>query len=89
MIAYHGILQSISVNFNSSILFAAYYPQSFFHVVMFYVPWCGHCKKAKPEFVEAADHFKDNRKVYFAGIDCTEHRKSCSQYDVTGYPTFR
>ena len=24
---------------------------------------CGHCKKAKPEFTEAAEQFKDDNKV--------------------------
>lgn len=24
---------------------------------------CGHCKKAKPEFMDAAKHFADNNKV--------------------------
>ena len=26
---------------------------------------CGHCKKAKPEFMDAAKHFADNNKVCF------------------------
>ena len=25
---------------------------------------CGHCKKAKPEFMDAAKHFADNNKVW-------------------------
>lgn len=58
-------------------------------LVMFYAPWCGHCKKAKPEMQTAAEHYKDDRKVWFAGIDCTIHKKICSQFGVEGYPTFR
>ena len=56
---------------------------------MFYAPWCGHCKKAKPEIEKAAEHYKDDRKVWFAGVDCTVEKKSCEQFDVSGYPTFR
>ena len=41
-------------------------------LVMFYAPWCGHCKKAKPTFTSAAATMsqKDPTKG-FAAIDCT------------------
>nr|XP_047136402.1 probable protein disulfide-isomerase A4 isoform X1 [Hydra vulgaris] len=58
-------------------------------LVMFYAPWCGHCKKAKPEIEAAAEYFKDDRKITFAGVDCTVHDALCKSYEVSGYPTFR
>ena len=57
--------------------------------VMFYAPWCGHCKRAKPEYSEAAAHFKDNSKVELAAVDCTIERSVCSAYEVSGFPTFK
>ncbi|ELU02742.1 hypothetical protein CAPTEDRAFT_224024 [Capitella teleta] len=58
-------------------------------LVMFYAPWCGHCKATKPEFTSAADSFKDESKVAFAAVDCTKTKDLCTKYDVSGYPTFR
>lgn len=58
-------------------------------LVMFYAPWCGHCKKAKPEFTAAAEHFKDDPKVEFAAVDCTKFSAICGAVDVKGYPTFK
>lgn len=58
-------------------------------LVMFYAPWCGYCKKSKPEFVKAADLLKDNPKLALAAIDCTEHGPKCKEYDIKGYPTFK
>lgn len=41
-------------------------------LVMFYAPWCGHCKKAKPEYQTAADKLaKESDSKVFAAVDCT------------------
>jgi len=58
-------------------------------LVMFYAPWCGHCKAAKPEFNTAAEKFDYDNKVVFAAMDCTQHQAECSSQDVSGYPTFK
>ncbi|CAL1297755.1 unnamed protein product [Larinioides sclopetarius] len=57
-------------------------------LVMFYAPWCGHCKRAKPEYTAAAAYFKDNQEVKLAAVDCTTYSSICSAHDVKGYPTF-
>ncbi|PZC76327.1 hypothetical protein B5X24_HaOG204774 [Helicoverpa armigera] len=58
-------------------------------VVMFYAPWCGHCKSTKPEFVRAAENFADELMVAFGAVDCTTDQELCANYDVRGYPTIK
>ncbi|XP_055305084.1 protein disulfide-isomerase A5-like isoform X2 [Sitodiplosis mosellana] len=58
-------------------------------LVMFYAPWCGHCKRAKPEFDKAADSLKDDPRIGVAAVDCTKHNSICSAYSVKGFPTIK
>jgi protein disulfide isomerase family A protein 3 len=60
-------------------------------LVMFYAPWCGHCKRLKPEFEKAASGLLANDPpVTLAKVDCTEGGKStCGRFDVKGYPTLK
>lgn len=58
-------------------------------LVLFYAPWCFHCKNAKPEFIKAAEQYRDDPKVEFAAVDCTKHAGICSAYEVRGYPSIK
>ncbi|XP_028663912.1 protein disulfide-isomerase A5 isoform X2 [Erpetoichthys calabaricus] len=59
-------------------------------LVMFYAPWCPHCKNAVPHFTLAADLFKEDRKIAYAAVDCTkgQNHELCKQEGIEGYPTF-
>ncbi|XP_028847852.1 protein disulfide-isomerase A5 [Denticeps clupeoides] len=59
-------------------------------LVMFYAPWCPHCKNTIPHFTTAADIFKEDRKIAYAAVDCTKGQNGelCKQEGVEGYPTF-
>ena len=59
-------------------------------VVLFYADWCGHCKKIKPVWDEAAKEVnKDEKKMI--KVNCGEGTKEekaiMDKYDIDGYPT--
>uniref|UniRef100_A0A8B9GGS6 Protein disulfide-isomerase A5 n=1 Tax=Amazona collaria TaxID=241587 RepID=A0A8B9GGS6_9PSIT len=59
-------------------------------LVMFYAPWCPHCKNTIPHFTTAAEVFKEDRKIAYAAVDCAkgQNHDLCKQEGVDGYPTF-
>ena len=60
-----------------------------FSLVMFYAPWCGHCKRLKPHYALAAQLVKQQPKVLLAAVDCTKFTDVCSKFEVSGYPTLK
>ena len=59
-------------------------------MVMFYAPWCGHCKALKPEW-EKLGETSDCSKVMIGRLDCDEEANLdiCSDFEIQGYPTVK
>eukprot|EP00178_Gracilaria_changii_P000352 TRINITY_DN1042_c0_g1_i4.p1 TRINITY_DN1042_c0_g1~~TRINITY_DN1042_c0_g1_i4.p1 ORF type:complete len:133 (+),score=27.21 TRINITY_DN1042_c0_g1_i4:2-400(+) len=59
-------------------------------LIMFYAPWCGHCKRLKPTFSEAGTALKAaGNSGILAKVDCTVEKDLCGKYGVRGYPTLK
>ena len=58
---------------------------------MFYADWCGHCKKAKPDFVEfMGDGTKTigDKTVKIEMVNADSGNPKVEAFQVKGYPTF-
>ena len=54
----------------------------------FVAPWCGHCKKLKPEWKKFEDGYKGT-DCNVLSVDCTLHKELGKKHNVSGYPTIK
>merc|ERR1712039_913887 len=58
--------------------------------VKFFAPWCGHCKRMKPDWDKLMAEFKDSKSALVADVDCTAGGKPlCDANGVRGFPTLK
>lgn len=58
----------------------------------FYTDWCGHSKKAKPEWEALMAELPatyGSTKVVGKAVNCEEDVTTCTAYGVEGYPTIK
>lgn len=56
-------------------------------ILMFYAPWCGHCKKFEPIYADLAKTLSENKKLKFMNIDGTEN--DVEGHAIEGFPTIK
>jgi len=54
--------------------------------VMFYAPWCGHCKKLEPVWHQLSQSLHTSN-IRVAKVDCTRFPNVASEFQVKGFPT--
>lgn len=57
--------------------------------VIFYAPWCGHCKRTMPEFEKLQQSFKGPVKLVSINADLEENKELVQSQKVQGFPTIR
>merc|ERR1712151_221729 len=56
----------------------------------FLAPWCGHCKRMKPDWDKLIAEYKGHATTLIADVDCTTGGQSlCEEVGVRGYPTIK
>ncbi|KAK2196790.1 bifunctional Thioredoxin [Babesia duncani] len=55
-------------------------------LVMFYAPWCGHCRQLEPEWTRMSSISKDAK---IGRVDCTVNTNLTAQFGIKGYPTIK
>ena len=55
-------------------------------VIMFYAPWCPHCRNTKPVLDKVAERLVN---IEFKQIDASGNAEVRGPYGVTGYPTIK
>jgi len=54
-------------------------------VLIFYAPWCGHCKNSMPEFIKASE--SPNTDILLVNSDDPASKSLMNKYSVNGFPT--
>lgn len=59
-------------------------------LILFYAPWCGHCKAFAPEYSKIADAVKEKGiKVVTARVNVEENEVTSQLNNIEGFPTIK
>lgn len=57
--------------------------------VKFFAPWCGHCQRLAPTWVQLSDEVAKDKDIIIAEFDADTERDIAQKYGVSGYPTLK
>eukprot|EP00927_Polykrikos_kofoidii_P035563 TRINITY_DN3011_c0_g1_i1.p1 TRINITY_DN3011_c0_g1~~TRINITY_DN3011_c0_g1_i1.p1 ORF type:complete len:256 (+),score=52.24 TRINITY_DN3011_c0_g1_i1:88-768(+) len=62
-----------------------------FVFVKMFAPWCGHCKKMKPDWDKLGEKMNYKTNAHIVDVDCTadDGKKLCTDHGASGYPTLK
>lgn len=55
--------------------------------VLFYAPWCGHCKRVMPVWQDLAGKYSNAPNVKVRQLNCDEHGQEAEKHEIQGFPT--
>mmetsp|Transcript_60968 Transcript_60968/g.145288 ORF Transcript_60968/g.145288 Transcript_60968/m.145288 type:complete len:229 (+) Transcript_60968:95-781(+) len=60
-------------------------------LIKFFSPWCGHCKKMKPDWDKLDALYRDDTSVLIAEVDCMkqDNKPLCGKMEIRGLPTMK
>ena len=59
------------------------------HFIMYYVNWCGYCKKAKPEFEKLIQNYNGMIQVKMMDAESDENKQLVHSQNIRTFPTIR
>ena len=55
-------------------------------VVLFYAPWCGHCKRFKPQWDSL---MAKNHGIKLIDVNCDKNKELAEKHNIKGFPTIK
>lgn len=57
-------------------------------IVMFYAPWCPHCRERKPHFIRWGNETGSQKGIQCFLLNTEKHQRKSQEYQIQGIPTF-